>query len=457
MSTNFNLEKEFELLVQELQNKFSVGQLQQWAMKTKFMKRKTKLRPEHFLLLCASLSESFGENTLTELCGKLISNFKVCITTEGLNQRFNSKAVEFLKQCFNTLFLGQAIHSNPIIEDRLFNRIRILDSSSFELPSEYADYKGSGGSGVKIQLEYELYQASFLNLEIQQGKDSDCSYPSAIREQIQPGDLSLRDLGYFSIDNLLEIGRRGGYYLSRVKNRVNLYYKNDDGKWIKLDPAKVAEQLKPGEMIELNEIKVGARVKDPLITRIVISRLTEEQQSKRQTQVNKKKKKGKKALSAQKNISVNIYATNIPQDKVKMEELHSLYSLRWQIEILFKTWKSLFKIHCVRKMKKERFECHLYGTLIRLLLSSTLAFQCRRMLYIKHQMETSEYKSISIAKEGLSLLKSIIIEKTSSFIELTEIVYLGIRANGRKSHKREKQTVFDILKIAYKKFKEKAA
>ncbi|RKQ34241.1 IS4 family transposase, partial [Oceanobacillus halophilus] len=120
-----------------------------------------------------------------------------------------------------------------------------------------------------------------------------------------------------------------------------------------------------------------------------------------------------------------------------------------QIEILFKTWKSLFEIHRVKKMKKERFECHLYGTLIRLLLCSTLAFQCRRMLYRKHQMETSEYKSISIAKECLSIFKDVVL-KRNSLVELCRKVYISIKINGRKCHKKKKETVFDILNIAYK-------
>ncbi|WP_417006706.1 transposase [Aquibacillus salsiterrae] len=66
---------------------------------------------------------------------------------------------------------------------------------------------------------------------------------------------------------------------------------------------------------------------------------------------------------------------------VTKEEIHSFYSLRWQVKILFKTWKSLLKIHEVKRMKVERFECHLYGTLISLLISSTLAFQIREALH----------------------------------------------------------------------------
>jgi hypothetical protein len=33
---------------------------------------------------------------------------------------------------------------------------------------------------------------------------------------------------------------------------------------------------------------------------------------------------------------------NIPWEIVPMEQVHNIYSLRWQIEVVFKTWRSLF-------------------------------------------------------------------------------------------------------------------
>lgn len=446
MTEKLKLDKELQVLFQEIQLNFTSKQINKWARETEFVKRNTKLKPEYFLLLSSFLGESFGEKSLVQLCAQLCATFDLELTAEGLNQRFNPKAVEFLKRIFQSMFMGQL--SDPIIETRLFNRIRILDSSSFDLPSEYSDYIGPNGSGVKIQLEYELYQGNFLNLLVQNGKASDSKYPEVIRDDIKPGDLCLRDLGYFSVANLIDIDKRGGYFLSRLKNNMNLYQQDKDGKWGKIDLVKKTKNLARGEVMELDNIRIGYWVKDPLITRVVIAKLTEEQEAKRQANLNKKKRKGKSTLSAQKNISVNIYVTNIPQEMVQKEEIHSYYSLRWQIEILFKTWKSLFEIHRVKKMKQERFECHLYGTLIRLLLCSTLAFQCRRMLYMKHQMETSEYKSISIAKECLSIFKDVIL-KENSLVDLCKKVYTSIKINGRKCRKEKKETVFDILNIAY--------
>ena len=49
---------------------------------------------------------------------------------------------------------------------------------------------------------------------------------------------------------------------------------------------------------------------------------------------------------------INVYMTNTPTDIVPMGQVHDWYSLRWQIEILFKTWKSFFHIHhCKNKTR----------------------------------------------------------------------------------------------------------
>jgi hypothetical protein len=84
--------------------------------------------------------------------------------------------------------------------------------------------------------------------------------------------------------------------------------------------------------------------------------------------------------------------------------VHSFYSLRWQIEILFKTWKSFFEIDECKHIKKERLECHLYGQLIGILLCSSTMFQMRQLLLEKKKHELSEYKAIYMIKDYFPLL-----------------------------------------------------
>ncbi|XKK36763.1 transposase [Bacillus sp. A17A.1] len=119
----------------------------------------------------------------------------------------------------------------------------------------------------------------------------------------------------------------------------------------------------------------------------------------------KRKKKGMKYSSRSKRLSgINVYMTNTPTDIVPMGQVHDWYSLRWQIEILFKTWKSFFQIHHCKKIKPERLECHLYGQLIAILLCSSIMFQMRQLLLMKKKRELSEYKAIYMIKDYFLLL-----------------------------------------------------
>ncbi|MCU9595831.1 transposase [Caldibacillus thermolactis] len=142
-------------------------------------------------------------------------------------------------------------------------------------------------------LEYELYQSTFLHLLVQEGIASDSQYAKVIKDDIKPGDLCLRDLGYFSTENLIDIDKQGGYFLSRMKNNMKLYQQNQDGKWEKIDLIMISEKLKRGEVLELDNIKVGRWVKNPLITRVIFTKLTEEQEAKRQIHIDKKEEREK--------------------------------------------------------------------------------------------------------------------------------------------------------------------
>lgn len=105
---------------------------------------------------------------LTRLCSQLDASNHLSMSTEGLNQRFNASAVAFVRALFSTLLQEKitASSSLPCELGSHFHRIRILDSTVFQLPDPYADrYQGSGGSshpaGMKIQLEYELKTGVF--------------------------------------------------------------------------------------------------------------------------------------------------------------------------------------------------------------------------------------------------------------------------------------------------------
>ncbi|USK83635.1 IS4 family transposase [Peribacillus asahii] len=464
---NSIISNELNLFAQELQSLLSSVVLQDIAKRVGFVRRSSKYQANELLALCVWLSQEIASTSLVQLCSRLETSTGVLMSPEGLNQRFNPAAVAFLREVFTSL-LTQKLCSNqslPAYMISTFNRIRILDATVFQLPNFATDYQGSGGSsntaGVKIQLEYNLLSGQFLNVQLGPGKNNDKTYGTLCLENVEAGDLCLRDLGYFDLGDLQAIHDKEAYYISRLKLNTRIYIKNPEPEYFKngtlkkqtvyiqLDMTQMMSDLTPGETMEIPEAYIGQNQKLP--ARVIIHRLTDDQTKTRLTnQAIREKKKGIVMKDNSKRLmGMNVYITNTSLEEIPTNYVHSLYSLRWQIEILFKTWKSFFEIDECKNIKRERLECHLYGQLIGILLCSSTMFQMRQLLLEKKKQELSEYKAIYMIKDYFPLLFQAIAVGTKELLNILHRLYQLLKKNGRKCHRYKKMTVFDILGVVY--------
>src|SRR4029453_4324841 len=58
------------------------------------------------------------------------------------------------------------------------------------------------------------------------------------------------------------------------------------------------------------------------------------------------------------------YIPNVGATVWAAEVVATVYRIRWQIELLFKQWKSLLHLHVLKGPRPERIRCLLYGRLI---------------------------------------------------------------------------------------------
>jgi len=67
-------------------------------------------------------------------------------------------------------------------------------------------------------------------------------------------------------------------------------------------------------------------------------------------------------------LAWSIFITNVPDEMLTFEQVLLLYRVRWQIELLFKLWKSYAQVTAFGCWRSERILCQLYAKMILMVL-----------------------------------------------------------------------------------------
>lgn len=171
--------------------------------------------------------------------------------------------------------------------------------------------------------------------------------------------------------------------------------------------------LKSGQKIWERELFIGEKkIKVRLVVEVLPRHLIED----RRRKANRRAIQSGRKLSKEKlcRLALNIFITNIPQGKLEKASIRQVYRLRWQIELIFKAWKSYGKLNSHKPMKAERYICCLYAKLI---------------LHVINWKFTNAIllKAYTTSGEKISVLKSLksIIEPMKFIIWITAGIYIG--------------------------------
>jgi hypothetical protein len=461
----FFIQKRLRKIIRDTKQLFSLEFLDKVARETGFIARKGKIDAATFLSFNSFLGEDICENTLSGLISKLSSNYKILLSPQALNERFNDNAVEYMREVFNRLMAQQ----NKILDNNFhFNRILINDSTLFSLSEKFSsEFKGVGGSSkssIKIQLQYDLLSGNFSCCEPMSGAINDATYIDEMNRYTKPGDLRLADLGYYKIDYLKNVHKKGAFYISKIKSTTPLYIKNSNPKqtkkgkivksseYTRIDALEIIKPLADGETIELKDIYIGSNKE--LKSRLIITKLSEDNKRKRNLKYEKVLEHEKRKATARSSAwtALNAYITNIPEEILYSNQVHEIYSLRWQVEIMFKVWKSIFKISNTKNSKSikiQRFKCFLYGRLISILFSSGIVFAAKDIIHDQNlnnnTKEVSDLKAFKHVKEFLPSLRIAIFEDEISILLLLNTIIITIQRFGMKSIRKGNKSITRIL------------
>lgn len=396
---------------------FSEEVLKKLAKDSGFIVRERELTGQKFLTSLMFTIHSQFHTSLIDHVDDFKQHCGIQISKQALHEKFNENAVKYLKEVLKLQLENQF---KPVVNHELkalFTAVRIKDSTKFSLPTNYeGQYPSFGNFGkenglMNIQYEYDLLSGACLSLELTNIKTNDQQNSKLTVEQINKGELSIRDLGFISATYLGKVIEIGANFLNRLPAQINTYDQQEKLlDWKKLDIKFNKYKL---ETLEL-EVKVYEKNKIPC--RLIIERVSDEQYNKRLKTAIERAKSCKTGISDEHKLKCryNTFITNIPKKDLALDHVRKTYYLRWQVEVVFKTWKSFFEIHQVKRVKKERMECQLLGKLIWILLNWRLFQICNEHLRLtKAKVGMSTIKFCKRCLKFSPMLRKVILQKYS--------------------------------------------
>jgi hypothetical protein len=240
-----------------------------------------------------------------------------------------------------------------------------LDSSVVALPDELADAYRGGNSGtttgakaaVKLTVGLDLKTGALRGPELGDGRAADLGFGLATAHP-PSGGLGLADLNYFSLEKFRAWGLAGAYWLSRLKVRTAVY----DGRGRRLD--LLATLRAAGDRDVDREVRLGAR--ERLAGRLIARKVPPEVAEVRRRRLREKSRRRGDRVSAPALALCEwtILVTNVPRTKLSVEEAVALARMRWQIELVFKLWKSHGGIDEWNGRLPHKALCAVYGKLL---------------------------------------------------------------------------------------------
>lgn len=290
------------------------------------------------------------------------------VSPQAIEQRYGGRLNAFFRALFSKMSV-QMMRSDtnlaPIL--KRFTSVKLIDSSVVCLPDcMEEEFPGCGGSGdhnraaLKLQTELDLASGQLQCVQLEAGKSPD---QGTDRQHVplEKGSLRIADLGYFSSQVLALYAKWGAFFLTRllfnVKIRVDEQYQSLID-WL---------TRQSGVVIDC-DVVVGQT--HPLACRMIAWRVPPEIAARRRREVRRRAKKKGRAPTKQRLLACdwNFLATNLPMSQLSVQEAIVLYRSRWQIELLFKRWKTYSQIDLMDGRTDEismtRFWIRLCGALL---------------------------------------------------------------------------------------------
>jgi hypothetical protein len=368
------------------------------------------------------------------------------ISKQAVFEQLDPSAVNFFNSVLACV-LGLAIARPKCLSldwNCPFRRILVQDSTTAKLSEKLADIFPGGANqhgetpGVlRIQAVYDLLKQQWVSFGLSSYRRNDQKASPDILTHVRKGDLILRDLGYFAIAVLQQIGLRNAYFLSRYYFHTALF----DTHGQRLDLLK---ELRKRGGLDL-WVHIGSKERMParLVAVPVPETVAAERRRKARAHLKNRCQLSKEYLALQ---GWTIYLTNVPKEVLSAKQISALYQQRWHIEMLFKAWKSHFQLEVIsQNMSQSQLEVAIYCKL--LFITMTYALPLLPPEGLNDGSERPRYYSLlKVSSLTRQCILTILFQEFR--VDVNQDFAMQLQYHGRYENRRRKNLVEKLFALA---------
>jgi hypothetical protein len=375
--------KSFNML--DINNK----ELMSLARQTGFIQRIRKIDSLDFMYSLA-MESMHGIASYNDIATAFENDKGIPISRQAIGKKVKEACVDYFQRVLELVILSKA--NRQLINEEVlkckFKRVLIQDSTIIKLPKRlYELFSGvsNGQSNVcnaRIQGVYDLLSEKFISFSINSYSKNDQA--SVLDMEITKDDLTLRDRGYLTIDEIKRHLQFGAHCIYRHKMKMQFLDYDTDKPIDLLSVLKNEGSI--DRLVRLND-------KEKTAVRLIARPVDQATADRRRMKAKKERKGHNPSMLFLELQSWTIFITTITPDQADFNTLLKIYGLRWRIETIFKSWKSNMHFDHIQNVSKSQLIITIMMRMIMFLIIKQLIFSpLKKLIYLKMTRNVSLLK-----------------------------------------------------------------
>jgi Transposase DDE domain len=371
----------------------------------------------------------------------------VAITPQGLDRWFVPEAADCLSQLAQRA-VAILVQTRPVVLPLLdrFAGVYVEDCTAVGLPADLAaQYPGCGGSDpagagqatLKTYVRLELRGGRVTDLAFQGGRHQDV-VAGQQAPRLPAGSLRLKDLGFFDTAEMGRDTTAGVHWISRLPCSVVVQ--------VGAAPAQPLAAWLRAQTADRVDVAATVGTLHPLPCRLIAVRCPEDVRQRRLRRLEERARRKGFTVSARQRVLCGwtVLVTNLPAERLTVDEAWVLYRARWQVELLFKLWKSHGRLDRSRGQRGDRVLCEVLAKLVAMLVQHWVVLTACPWLD-----GVAAHRKVRVVRRYLEGVTSAL-DDPEELGRVVAQIQRRLRALRPRSRRRSKPLTLDLLKDASK-------